>query len=198
MSQRETQKRSARRDERDCSTCHVPSFEGNLLRKPMFDGLDLSGVSKLLAPALTWDFVQRLKDNTDMKVLVKGIVTSEDAERCVRYGADGLIVSNHGGRAEESGRGTIDSLPEVVAGVRGRIPVLIDGGFRRGNDVLKALALGATAICIGRPYLWGLASFGQEGVERVLELLRAELRLAMQLMGTPSIAEIDPAQVLRT
>ena len=163
----------------------------------MFDGLDLSSVTGLSAPGLTWDFVGRLKDNTDMRVVVKGIATGGDAARCVQYGADGIIVSNHGGRAVESGRATIESLPEVVEAVGGRIPVLVDGGIRRGNDVFKALALGADAICIGRPYLWGLAAFGQQGVERVLDLLRAELRMAMRMAGVPSVGEIDGSFVGR-
>src|SRR5436853_7034535 len=104
-----------------------------------------------------------------MKLVIKGIETTEDAQLCLENGANGLIVSNHGGRAEDSGRATIDCLSEIVQGVGGRIPVLIDGGFRRGTDIFKALALGASAICIGRPYVWGLASFGQPGGERVLE-----------------------------
>ncbi len=126
-----------------------------------------------------------------MRVVVKGIVTREDAVRCLQYGADGIIVSNHGGRAEESGRATIQSLPEVVEAVAGQVPVLVDGGFRRGNDVLKALALGATAICIGRPYLWGLGAFGQPGVEKVLDLLSAELSMVMGQIGTPTLADIS-------
>ena len=120
--------------------------------------------------ALTWETLRRLKNTTSMKILVKGIETSEDAELCVRYGADGVIVSNHGGRATNSGRATIDSLPEVVRAVRGRMPVLVDGGFRRGTDVFKALALGARAVCIGRPYMWGVAAFGESGVETVLSI----------------------------
>ena len=132
-----------------------------------------------------------------MKVVVKGIVTGEDARRCVEHGADGIVVSNHGGRAEESGRATIDSLPEVVEAVAGRVPVLVDGGIRRGNDILKAMAMGAAAVGIGRPYLWGLAAFGQPGVERVLDLLRAELVLAMKLAGTPSIRDLDRTMVRR-
>ncbi len=146
--------------------------------------------------ASDWEFVGRLKDTTDMCVVVKGIVTREDAERCVQHDADGVIVSNHGGRAEESGRATIESLPEVVEGVAGRVPVLVDSGFRRGNDIVKALALGATAICVGRPYLWGLAAFGQPGVERVLDILRAELILAMKLAGRPSLADLDRTLVV--
>ena len=164
----------------------------------MFDSVDVSNVTHLLyAPALTWEFIQRLRDTTDMRIVVKGIVTAEDAERCLAYGVEGIIVSNHGGRAEESGRATILSLGEVLAAVRGRVPVIVDSGFRRGNDILKALALGATAVGIGRPYLWGLGAFGQPGVERVLDILRTELRIAMQLAGTPSISDIGPDLVRR-
>ena len=128
---------------------------------------------------------------------MKGIETAEDAELCVRYGADGVIVSNHGGRATNSGRATIDSLPDVLRVVRGRIPVLVDGGFRRGTDVFKALALGARAICIGRPYMWGVAAFGQPGVEAVLAILRREFNLVMAECGKKSIAEIDGGSILR-
>ena len=130
-----------------------------------------------------------------MKVVLKGIVTHEDARLCVKHDVDGLIVSNHGGRQEESSRGTLESLPEVVKAIDGRIPVLIDGGFRRGTDIFKALALGAQAICIGRPYLWGLATFGEDGVGMVLSLMRAELERIMKLAGTPSIRDIRPAFV---
>lgn len=191
-SNRETAERFRRRDTRDCTVCHQPGRSG-FLSKPMFEGLEVEG--GLMAPGLTWDFVGRLKDTTSMRVVVKGIVTREDAARCVRYGADGILVSNHGGRAEESGRATIASLAEVVEAVRGRIPVLVDGGFRRGNDVLKALAVGATAVGIGRPQVWGLAAFGQAGVERVLDILRAELELGMRLAGAPTIADIDRSLV---
>jgi 4-hydroxymandelate oxidase len=122
-------------------------------------------------------------------LVLKGIATAEDATLAVEHGADGVIVSNHGSRVE-TGRGTIDIL-------RGRIPVLVDGGFRRGSDVCKALAIGARAVGIGRPYIYGLASFGQEGVERVLDILRAELALMMRQCGTPAIAQIRRASVLR-
>jgi len=130
-----------------------------------------------------------------MKVVVKGILTREDAKLCLQHGVDGVIVSNHGGRAEDSGLAAIDALPEVMEAVQGRIPVLVDGGFRRGTDVFKGLALGAQAICIGRPYVWGLAAFGQPGVERVLEILRIELELIMKQCGTRSLKEITPAHV---
>ena len=161
----------------------------------MFAGLDVNGVG-LAAPALTWDTVERLKKLTSMKVVLKGIETREDAELACQHGADGIIVSNHGGRAEESGRGTIECLPEVVEAAQGRVPVMIDGGVRRGADAFKALALGAKAVGIGRPYLWGLSAFGQPGVERVLELLRTELSLIMRQCGVKSIEEITRASVI--
>jgi isopentenyl diphosphate isomerase/L-lactate dehydrogenase-like FMN-dependent dehydrogenase len=132
-----------------------------------------------------------------MKILVKGIETPEDAELCIRYGADGVIVSNHGGRATNSGRATIDSLPDVLRAVRGRMPVLVDGGFRRGTDIFKALALGARAICIGRPYMWGVAAFGQAGVETVLAILRREFNLVMAECGKRTVGEIDGSAILR-
>lgn len=132
-----------------------------------------------------------------MKLVIKGIETAEDAALCLQHGVDGIIVSNHGGRAMDSGRATIDSLREVVAETDGRIPVLVDGGFRRGSDVFKALALGANAICIGRPYLWGLGAFGQAGVEQVLKLLNAEFMIAMKQAGTRSLSEITASYIHR-
>ena len=198
-SNRETLKRYIRKDSRDCSTCHeagpgdgdpmnLPT--GWLQRKPMFDGLNVSRVA-FDTPAMTWDFIGRLRDATQMQVVLKGIVRDDDALRCVDHGVDAVIVSNHGGRANASGRATIESLPDVVAAVAGRIPVLVDGGVRRGTDVIKALALGANAVCIGRPYVWGLAAFGQQGVEKALEILAQELHLEMQLHGVPSLAALD-------
>jgi 4-hydroxymandelate oxidase len=196
-SNRETLRRHQLLDSRQCSACHESGGSGSLRRRPMFDGLDVSKVRGLPPLNLTWDFVKRLRDTTSMKVVLKGIVTREDAELAVEHGVDGLIVSNHGGRAEESGRATIESLPEVLEGTAGRLPVLIDGGFRRGTDIFKALALGATAICIGRPYLWGLAAFGQSGVEAVLEILRRELQLIMRQAGTTSVGQITRSYVVQ-
>jgi 4-hydroxymandelate oxidase len=132
-----------------------------------------------------------------MKVLLKGIDSADDARLAAEHGVDGLVVSNHGGRATETLRATIDCLPEVVDAVRGRMPVFVDGGFRRGTDIYKALASGARAVGIGRPYIWGLSAFGQDGIERVLDILRAELTLTMRQMGTPSLHEIVPARVIR-
>jgi 4-hydroxymandelate oxidase len=162
----------------------------------MFDGIDTTGL-KLFSPAFTWESVQKIRNLTKMKILLKGIETGEDAKLAVEHGVDGVVVSNHGGRAEESGRATIDCLPEVVEAVHGAIPVLIDGGIRRGTDIFKALALGARAVGIGRPYLWGLGAFGQPGVERVLDILRAELELVMAQCGVRTIGEIKPSHVTR-
>jgi len=150
-----------------------------------------------LHPAgLNWDFVKRLKDATKMKLLIKGIVTREDAEIALEHGVDGIIVSNHGGRSEDSLRPTIECLPEIVAAVKGKVPVVIDGGIRRGTDIFKALALGATAVGFGRPQGWGLAAFGQPGVEAVLSILRRELETIMRQAGTASIRSITRNSVL--
>ena len=186
----ETEVRFRQSDTRQCASCHQPGWSGYLRRKPMFDGLDLTGVS-MAAPGLTWEVVRRLRDITKLKLVLKGIETREDAELAVRHGVDGIIVSNHGGRAQEGGRGTIECLPEVVDGVQGKLPVLIDGGFRRGTDIFKALALGARGICIGRPYIWGLAAFGQAGVDKVLDILTRELVLMMRHAGTTAVGKID-------
>ena len=124
-------------------------------------------------------------------MIVKGLLAPEDAEIAVAFGVDGVIVSNHGGRQLDGAPTALEALPGVLRAVRGRVPVLIDGGIRRGTDVVKALALGATAVLLGRPVLWGLAVGGEEGVLRVLELLRAEIELAMALVGCTSLKQID-------
>jgi len=194
----ETTARLARQDTRECMSCHVTQPIGgstvvrNRLR-PMFAGLS----GEMNPPGADWTYVDRLKKMTKMKVILKGIDTAEDAKLAMDHGADGVIVSNHGGRATETGRGTIDILPQVVDALRGRIPVFVDGGFRRGSDIYKALAIGARAVGIGRPYIYGLSAFGSDGVERVLEILRAELTLTMRQCGTPSISKITRAAILR-
>jgi isopentenyl diphosphate isomerase/L-lactate dehydrogenase-like FMN-dependent dehydrogenase len=160
----------------------------------MYDGLS----GRFNPPDATWATFDRLKKLTRMKVMLKGIDSEEDAELAVQHGVDGLLVSNHGGRAAETLRATIDCLPEVVRAVRGRIPVFLDGGVRHGTDIYKALASGASGVGIGRPYIWGLSAFGEAGVERVLEILRAELRLTMQQMGTPAVEDITAARLVRT
>jgi len=140
---------------------------------------------------LTWPFVEELKSYAKVPVLIKGILTAEDAKLAVENGAAGVIVSNHGGRYLGAAPSTIEVLPGIVEAVAGKIPVLIDGGFRRGSDILKALALGAKAVMVGRPPLWGLAGYGQPGVVRVLEMLQSELALAMGLSGKANLASVD-------
>ncbi len=204
-SNRETLFRAQLVDKRECSACHQSAYTGfargrpragsggfaqYAARKPMLNGLDLSKVTAVQPPNMNWDFVKRLRDAVNVKLLIKGIVTREDAQLAVEHGVDGLMVSNHGGRAEETLRPTIESLPEVIEGVSGKIPVIVDGGIRRGTDIFKALALGASAIGIGRPHSWGLAAFGQPGVETVLEILRRELRTIMRQAGTISVDKI--------
>jgi 4-hydroxymandelate oxidase len=152
----------------------------------------------LLAAAPTWRDLDWLKSSTRLPVVLKGVMTAEDADRAVAAGADGLVVSNHGGRVLDSQPATIDVLAEVAGAVAGRVPVLMDGGVRRGADVLKALALGASAVMIGRAYAYGLAAAGTVGVTHVLHILRAELEVAMALTGCRDLAAIDSSVVRRT
>jgi len=191
----EWQTRLARLDDRDCAACHGDNGLMNRAHFPMFQGLAAGEAAG--SKWVDWEFVKRLRETVKGKLLIKGIMTAEDAGLCVRYGADGIIVSNHGGRADESGIATIDVLSEIVTAVKGKVPVLIDGGFRRGGDAFKALALGAKAIGIGRPYIWGLSSFGQEGIETVIDLMRNEFELTMRQAGTPAITNIG-ARSIRT
>jgi isopentenyl diphosphate isomerase/L-lactate dehydrogenase-like FMN-dependent dehydrogenase len=191
--------RVARRPEAECAACHLDGQPLTDLRnRPMLTALAPPASPRPEVGTPTWEYVRRLRDATGMKLLVKGIVTREDAELAVANGVDGVYVSNHGGRAENSLRSTIGSLPEVVTGVAGRVPVLVDSGFRRGTDVFKALALGATAVGVGRPYIWGLASFGQEGVEAVLGILRAELELIMRQTGVVTTGGIGSSHIVET
>jgi 4-hydroxymandelate oxidase len=144
----------------------------------------------LIENALSWKDLEWLKSITDLPLLIKGVVRADDAVRAIDHGADGIVVSNHGGRQLDTSPATIEALPAITQAVAGRLPVLLDGGVRRGTDIVKALALGADAVLLGRPVLWGLAARGEEGVVEVLELLRNELDLAMALCGTPTIADI--------
>jgi isopentenyl diphosphate isomerase/L-lactate dehydrogenase-like FMN-dependent dehydrogenase len=191
----ETLARLRRSDSRQCDGCHGRTFQEYVARKPNFDGIDLSGVTTLNATNLTWESIRRLRDTVKMKIVLKGILAHENAKLAAGTGIDGIIVSNHSGRVVDTGRGTIEILPEIVDAVGGRVPVLVDSGFRRGTDIVKALAMGAQAVCVGRPYLWGLGAFGQPGVERVLEILRNETRAAMQQVGAASIEQLVPAMV---
>lgn len=193
-SNRLTGERARRRDPQPCAACHPNGLNDNS-RKPMVADLKPDTPAPEAGPP-TWEYVKRLKDASSMKLVLKGIVTREDAELAVEHGVDAVFVSNHGGRAENSLRSTIECVAEVAAGTAGRVPVLVDSGFRRGTDIFKALALGAKAVGIGRPYIWGLAAFGQEGVETVLAILRRELQMVMRQAGTTSIAGITSAYVV--
>jgi 4-hydroxymandelate oxidase len=195
----ETSFRLMRTDTRECTACHDrSSFAARQVRRHNYDGIDLTGIAGSGESSnLSWDSVKRMRDVTRMTIMLKGIVTPEDAELSVQNGIDGILVSNHGGRGEDNGRSTIDALPEIIAAVKGRIPVIVDSGFRRGTDAVKALAMGAQAVGLGRPYLWGLGAFGQEGVERVLEIVRNETRVAMQQCGVRSVKELNPSFVHR-
>jgi isopentenyl diphosphate isomerase/L-lactate dehydrogenase-like FMN-dependent dehydrogenase len=190
---RETQYRAARRDSRDCKQCHTDAT-GDLRRKPMYVGTDVTA-EQFRASNLTWETIGRLRQLTPKPLLIKGILTAEDAADCVRYGVDGIIVSNHGGRSVETGRATLSCLPEVVAAVSKKVPVLVDSGFRRGTDIFKAIGLGADAVCVGRPYIWGLAAFGQPGVERTLALLQNDLESVMRLTGITSLKGITASAI---
>jgi isopentenyl diphosphate isomerase/L-lactate dehydrogenase-like FMN-dependent dehydrogenase len=194
----ETLFRLRKSDTRECSGCHDRSSVTSTYRtRPMFSELDMSGLRNIQSSAMTWDFFKRLRDTTKMKIVIKGILAYEDAVLAADNGIDAIIVSNHGARSEDSGRSTIDALPEIVEAVNGRMPILVDSGFRRGTDIVKALCMGATAVGVGRPYIWGLGAFGQPGVEKVLEILRTELYAAMQQVGAPSIKDLKPTMVRR-
>jgi 4-hydroxymandelate oxidase len=160
---------------------------------PVTDGSGLAAYfASLIENALSWKDLEWLKSITELPLLIKGVVRADDAVRAVEHGADGIVVSNHGGRQLDTSPATIEALPAVAKAVAGRLPILMDGGVRRGTDIVKALALGANAVLVGRPVLWGLAARGEDGVVEVLELLKRELDLAMALCGTPTIADIGP------
>ena len=189
--------RERRQDVRECTGCHTPGFTNEVSRKLNFSGIDVSTVTNLYGTGMTWEFVDRLRDIVKGRLVLKGIMTGEDAKEAMRHGVDGILVSNHGGRAEESGQATITVLAEVVDAVNGRIPILIDGGVRRGTDALKALAIGASGVGIGRPYVWGLASFGEAGVDRVLQILDDEFTTIMRQVGALNINQITRDNVIR-
>src|SRR5271169_6062917 len=194
----ETLFRLTRTDNRQCNSCHDrSSIATDQGVKPMYEGVDLSGLRNIQSSTMSWDYLKRLRDMTKMKVVIKGLLAWQDAKLAADAGYDAIIVSNHGARSEDSGRATIDALPEIVEAVNGRMPILIDSGFRRGTDICKALCMGATGVAVGRPYLWALGAFGEQGVERALELLRIELFGIMQQVGAPSIKHLTPAMVRR-
>src|SRR4051812_6089060 len=184
----ETLFRLERTDTRDCKTCHDRgSLAANQRRRSMYEGVDLAGLTHTQSSNMTWDFLKRLRDTTKMKIVLKGILAHEDASLALENGMDGIIVSNHGARSEDSGRSTIDALPEIVAAGESPMAGLGGNGLRPGTAIPKTLFMGAQGVCVGRPYIWGLGAFGQPGVERVLEIMRIELQAIMQQLGAPSI-----------
>lgn len=194
----ETLTRAIQVDNRPCTGCHVNNSHDLWRRSALYQGLDVSRVTDLAPMDLTPAYLDRLRATVKGKLIIKGIMEAEDAVIAVEHGADAVVISNHGGRNEETLRATVDCLPEVVTAVRGQVPVFIDGGIRRGTDIFKALALGATAVGIGRPQVWGLAAFGQPGVEAVIDILNRELAAMMRHAGTTTIAGITAANVLRS
>ena len=190
----ETFLRTRPKNTSQCTTCHESADGPTPHERPMYAGVDMARLG-FTDPSMDWAFVDRLRKFWKGKFIIKGIDTREDARLCIEHGADAILVSNHGGRATETSRATIEALPEVAEAVGGRVPVFVDGGIRRGTDAFKALALGAAAVGIGRPYIWGLGAFGQAGVDRVLEILQGELKLAMGNCGTQKVSDIKRAYV---
>ena len=168
---------------------------GDVYKSWNFPGGMAARVHDLMDQSLTWDAVSWLRSFSRLPIVLKGIVRADDARRAIDAGVDAIVVSNHGGRQLDGGEATILALPEVVEAVAGRLEVYVDGGFQRGSHVLKALALGARGVLIGRSYLYGLAAGGEPGVDRVLEILRDELSLAMALAGVPRLADVDRSLV---
>jgi isopentenyl diphosphate isomerase/L-lactate dehydrogenase-like FMN-dependent dehydrogenase len=192
----ETFRRMRPRDLSGCVSCHGPGEPpGPVGDRAMFKGINMAGV-RAPDPAMDWAFVDRLRKFWRGKLVIKGIDTHEDARMAIEHGFDAILVSNHGGRATETLRSTLEALPEVVGEAGNRVPVFVDGGFRRGTDVFKALALGAKAVGVGRPFLWGLGAFGQAGVDRVIEILQGELKLVMGNCGTRTVADINRSYVV--
>lgn len=147
---------------------------------------------------LSWHDVAWLRQKTQLPIVVKGLLTSEDAKLAAEHGAAGIVVSNHGGRQLDGAPAALDALPEIAAAVGAQLEIYLDGGVRRGADILKAVALGARAVCIGRPYLWGLAADGAQGVRRVIEILRYEFDTAMALTGKRAVSELDASVIFQT
>ena len=185
----ETYLRTRPKNLAQCATCHEGEPGQAMKEHPMYDGINMAAALRQ-NPAMDWAFVDRIRKSWTGTFFIKGIDTREDARLCIEHGIDGILVSNHGGRSTETGRATIEALPEVVAEAGSRLTIFVDGGFRRGTDVFKALALGAKAVGIGRPFLWGLGAFGQAGVDRVLEIMQGELKLVMGNCGTRTVADI--------
>lgn len=183
----------------DFRTYNIRAFEGAFKGNAnhLVDRSDGEDSGPYIGDTLTWEVISWLRSETKLPLILKGIITAEDAELALEHKVDGIIVSNHGGRQLDGTIASIDALPEVLTAVAGRCEVYLDGGIRRGTDILKALSLGARAVLIGRPVIWGLAAAGQKGVRDVLEILRDELELAMVLAGCPTIESITQALTVK-
>ena len=171
---------------------NLKSLGASVTKMGHFEG---GGNYSILDPAINWDTIAWIRSLTKLPVVLKGVLSPEDAALACQHGASGVIVSNHGGRNLDTVPATIEALPRVIEAVEGRLPVLLDGGVRRGTDIVKALAYGAKAVLIGRPYLWGLGVNGSQGVEQVVRILRMELEASMALCGTPSVARITQSAI---
>ena len=196
--------RSKRHDTRLCFTCHKiddPKHPKNpnaeIMKVPNFRDMPADITKSTDKPAKNWELIKRIRDITKMEIFLKGIMNPEDAALCVRYGY-GIHVSNHGGRNEDTNASTISALPDILAVAKGKVPVFIDGGFRRGMDIVKAIAMGATMVGFGRPWAWGLGAFGEAGVDRVIQIMQAELIAAMQQVGAASLKDLTPNLVYRS
>ncbi len=176
-----------------------PVFRGALERPPEEDPMPAIGhwAYQFANPRVTWADVEWLRGQTTLPIVLKGVLHPEDARRALEVGVEGLIVSNHGGRQVDGSLGALDALPAVREAVAGGLTVLFDSGIRTGADVFKALALGADAVCVGRPYVWGLGLDGQAGVEHVLRCLLAELDLTLALSGYTELAQLDGSALRR-
>jgi len=204
--------RQRRDDTRLCATCHNVSKTDpkQTLRNPggmaMFSEVpaefwgERGGADAINEDrprdTLTWEFIKRLRDLTKMEIFIKGIMDVEDALQCVKLGY-GIHVSNHGGRNEDTGGSTIASLADIAPAVKGRVPIFVDGGFYRGFDIVKALAMGATMVGFGRPYLWGLGAFGEAGVDRVIQIVKAEFQGALRQVGATKLSDLKPSMIHR-
>lgn len=171
---------------------NLQSLGSSVTKMGHFEG---GGNYTILDPAINWETIAWIRSLTKLPVVLKGVLSPDDASLAVEHGASGIIVSNHGGRNLDTVPATIEALPRVVEAVDGKLPVLLDGGIRRGTDIVKALAYGAQAVLIGRPYLWGLGISGSQGIEQVVRILRMELEAAMALCGTPEISRITPSAI---
>lgn len=195
---KETQfERAKREDRRICATCHEirdprhPKNQSSPIKeRPVFSEVTEELWNQKATPQpLTWELMKRLRDATKMELFVKGVMNPDDAAMCVKLGY-GVYVSNHGGRNEDTSASTIAALPDIVAAVKGKVPIFVDGGFRRGMDIVKALCLGATMVGFGRPWMWGLGAFGEAGVDKVIDIVKKEVVAAMQQVGAASLKDL--------